>query len=172
MNKKMIGCLMLLTTVWAMTGCGKQEMIRCEYTNEAAGFTLSIDRPAEWTAEIREGWPATEAEEASPDEGIQIYTDDRQENWIYLSNRVSPYYVVDYNDLETVKVNEELTALHGMTTEGELVRESYVFEGDFTGSGCYELEIQMQEKDYKKYKKLISQVVASCRIEEAELNSN
>ena len=43
-----------------MTGCGKQEMIRCEYTNEAAGFTLSIDRPVEWTAKLQEGWPATE----------------------------------------------------------------------------------------------------------------
>ena len=38
-----------------MTGCGKQEMIRCEYTNEAAGFTLSIDRPVEWTAKLQEG---------------------------------------------------------------------------------------------------------------------
>ena len=46
MGKKMIKCLMILTIVWAMTGCGKQEMIRCEYTNEAAGFTLSIDRPS------------------------------------------------------------------------------------------------------------------------------
>ena len=40
---------MILTIVWAMTGCGKQEMIRCEYTNEAAGFTLSIDRPVSYT---------------------------------------------------------------------------------------------------------------------------
>ena len=63
MGKKWIVGLMILTTLWAMTGCGKQEMIRCEYTNEAAGFTLSIDRPAEWTAKIVEGWPATETEE-------------------------------------------------------------------------------------------------------------
>ena len=44
MGKKWIVGLMILTTLWAMTGCGKQEMIRCEYTNETAGFTLSIDR--------------------------------------------------------------------------------------------------------------------------------
>ena len=77
MGKKMIKCLMILTIVWAMTGCGKQEMIRCEYTNEAAGFTLSIDRPVEWTAKLQKGWPATETEEASPDEGIRIYTDNK-----------------------------------------------------------------------------------------------
>ena len=47
-----------------MTGCGKQEMIRCEYTNEAAGFTLSIDRPVEWTAKLQ-------------DEGIRLYTDNK-----------------------------------------------------------------------------------------------
>jgi len=70
MGKKWIVGLMILTTLWAMTGCGKQEMIRCEYTNETAGFTLSIDRPVEWTAKLQEGWPATETEEASPDEGI------------------------------------------------------------------------------------------------------
>ena len=77
MGKKMIKCLMILTIVWAMTGCGKQEMIRCEYTNEAAGFTLSIDRPVEWTAKPQKGWPATETEEVSPDEGIRLYTDDK-----------------------------------------------------------------------------------------------
>ena len=43
MGKKWIVGLMILAALWAMTGCGKQEMIRCEYTNEAAGFTLSID---------------------------------------------------------------------------------------------------------------------------------
>lgn len=64
---------MILAALWAMTGCGKQEMIRCEYTNEAAGFTLSIDRPVEWTAKLQEGWPATETEEASPDEGIRLF---------------------------------------------------------------------------------------------------
>ena len=45
MGKKWIEGLMILAALWAMTGCGKQEMIRCEYTNETAGFTLSIDRP-------------------------------------------------------------------------------------------------------------------------------
>ena len=52
MGKKWIVGLMILAALWAMTGCGKQEMIRCEYTNEAAGFTLSIDRPVEWTAKL------------------------------------------------------------------------------------------------------------------------
>ena len=47
MGKKWIEGLMILAALWAMTGCGKQEMIRCEYTNETAGFTLSIDRPVE-----------------------------------------------------------------------------------------------------------------------------
>ena len=64
MGKKWIVGLMILAALWAMAGCGKQEMIRCEYTNEAAGFTLSIDRPVEWTAKLQEGWPATETEEA------------------------------------------------------------------------------------------------------------
>lgn len=73
MGKKWIVGLMILAALWAMTGCGKQEMIRCEYTNEAAGFTLSIDRPVEWTAKLQEGWPATETEEASPDEGIRLF---------------------------------------------------------------------------------------------------
>lgn len=41
------------------------------------GFTLSIDRPVEWTAKLQKGWPATETEEASPDEGIRLYTDDK-----------------------------------------------------------------------------------------------
>ena len=41
MGKKWIEGLMILAALWAMTGCGKQEMIRCEYTNETAGFTLS-----------------------------------------------------------------------------------------------------------------------------------
>ena len=52
-------------------------MIRCEYTNEAAGFTLSIDRTVEWTVKLQKGWPATETEEASLDEGIRLYTDDK-----------------------------------------------------------------------------------------------
>ena len=55
MGKKWIVGLMILAALWAMAGCGKQEMIRCEYTNEAAGFTLSIDRPVEWTAKLQEG---------------------------------------------------------------------------------------------------------------------
>ena len=55
MGKKWIEGLMILAALWAMTGCGKQEMIRCEYTNETAGFTLSIDRPVEWTAKLRKG---------------------------------------------------------------------------------------------------------------------
>ena len=42
MGKKWIEGLMILAALWAMTGCGKQEMIRCEYTNETAGFTLSF----------------------------------------------------------------------------------------------------------------------------------
>ena len=46
MGKKWIEGLMILAALWAMTGCGKQEMIRCEYTNETAGFTLSIDSEA------------------------------------------------------------------------------------------------------------------------------
>lgn len=57
MGKKWIEGLMILAALWAMTGCGKQEMIRCEYTNETAGFTLSIDRPVEWTAKLQKGWP-------------------------------------------------------------------------------------------------------------------
>ena len=105
MGKKWIVGVMILAALWAMTGCGKQEMIRCEYTNETAGFTLSIDRPVEWTAKLQEGWPATETEEASPDEGIRIYTDDSQESSIYFCNSFSPYYVGDENDLETVEVN-------------------------------------------------------------------
>ena len=168
MGKKLIKCLMILTIVWAMTGCGKQEMIRCEYTNEAAGFTLSIDRPVEWTAKLQEGWPATETEEASPDEGIRLYTDDSQESSIYFCNSFSPYYAGDENDLETVEVNEELTALHGIETSGEGVSESYVFKGDFTGQGFYNITISMSQKDYKKYKKIISQMVASCQIREWE----
>lgn len=120
---------MILAALWAMTGCGKQEMIRCEYTNETAGFTLSIDRPVEWTAKLQEGWPATETEEASPDEGIRIYTDDSQESSIYFCNSFSPYYAGDENDLETVEVNEELTALHGIETSGEWISESYVLKG-------------------------------------------
>ena len=135
MGKKWIVGLMILTTLWAMTGCGKQEMIRCEYTNETAGFTLSIDRPVEWTAKLQEGWPATETEEASPDEGIRIYTDDSQESSIYFCNSFSPYYAGDENDLETVEVNEELTALHGIETSDEWVRESYVFKGEH-GNRC------------------------------------
>ena len=168
MGKKWIVGVMILTTLWTMTGCGKQEMIRCEYTNEAAGFTLSIDRPVEWTAKLVEGWPATETEEASPDEGIRIYTDDSQESSIYFCNSFSPYYAGDENDLETVEVNEELTALHGIETSGEGVRESYVFKGDFTGQGFYNITISMSQKDYKKYKKIISQMVASCQIREWE----
>ena len=128
-----------------MTGCGKQEMIRCEYTNETAGFTLSIDRPVEWTAKLQEGWPATETEEASPDEGIRIYTDDSQESSIYFCNSFSPYYAGDENDLETVEVNEELTALHGIETSGEWISESYVFKGDFTGQGFYNITISMSQ---------------------------
>ena len=54
MGKKWIEGLMILAALWAMTGCGKQEMIRCEYTNETAGFTLSIDRPVEWTAKLQD----------------------------------------------------------------------------------------------------------------------
>ena len=157
MGKKWIEGLMILAALWAMTGCGKQEMIRCEYTNETAGFTLSIDRPVEWTAKLQEGWPATETEEASPDEGIRIYTDDSQESSIYFCN-----------DLETVEVNEELTALHGIETSGEWISESYVFKGDFTGQGFYNITISMSQKDYKKYKKIISQMVASCQIREWE----
>lgn len=172
MGKKWIVGLMILAALWAMTGCGKQEMIRCEYTNETAGFTLSIDRPVEWTAKLQEGWPATETEEASPDEGIRIYTDDSQESSIYFCNSFSPYYVpydtVDKNDLETVEVNEELTALHGIETSDEWVRESYVFEGDFIGQGFYNITISMSQKDYKKYKKIISQMVASSQIREWE----
>ena len=156
MGKKWIVGLMILAALWAMTGCGKQEMIRCEYTNETAGFTLSIDRPVEWT------------EEASPDEGIRIYTDDSQESSIYFCNSFSPYYAGDENDLETVEVNEELTALHGIETSGEGVSESYVFKGDFTGQGFYNITISMSQKDYKKYKKIISQMVASCQIREWE----
>ena len=168
MGRKWIVGLMILTTLWAMTGCGKQEMIRCEYTNEAAGFTLSIDRPVEWTAKLQKGWTATETEEASPDEGIRLYADDSQESSIYFCNSFSPYYVGDENDLETVEVNEELTALHGIETSGEAVSESYVFKGDFTGPGFYNITISMSQKDYKKYKKIISQIVASCQIREWE----
>lgn len=168
MGKKWIVGVMILAALWAMTGCGKQEMIRCEYTNEAAGFTLSIDRPVEWTAKLQEGWPATETEEASPDEGIRIYTDESQESSIYFCNSFSPYYAGDENDLETVEVNEELTALHGIETSDEWVRESYVFKGDFTGQGFYNITISMSQKDYKKYKKIISQMVASCQIREWE----
>ena len=131
MGKKWIEGLMILAALWAMTGCGKQEMIRCEYTNETAGFTLSIDRPVEWTAKL-------------------------------------PYYAGDENDLETVEVNEELTTLHGIETSGEWISESYVFKGDFTGQGFYNITISMSQKDYKKYKKIISQMVASCQIREWE----
>ena len=169
MNKKIIGCLMFLIALWSMTGCGKQEMIRCEYTNEAVGFTLSIDRPVEWTAKLQEGWSATETEEASPDEGIRVYMDNSQESSIYFCNSFSPYYVVDENDLETVEVNEELTALHGIEASSEWVSESYVFQKeDFIGQGFYNIEIEMTQRDYKKYKKLISQIVASCQIREWE----
>ena len=168
MGKKWIVGLMILAALWAMTGCGKQEMIRCEYTNETAGFTLSIDRPVEWTAKLQEGWPATETEEASPDEGIRLFPDDSQESSIYFCNSFSPYYAGDENDLETVEVNEELTALHGIETSGEGVSESYVFKGDFTGQGFYNITISMSQKDYKKYKKIISQMVASCQIREWE----
>lgn len=168
MGKKWIVGVMILAALWAMTGCGKQEMIRCEYTNETAGFTLSIDRPVEWTAKLQEGWPATETEEASPDEGIRLFPDDSQESSIYFCNSFSPYYAGDENDLETVEVNEELTALHGIETSGEGVSESYVFKGDFTGQGFYNITISMSQKDYKKYKKIISQMVASCQIREWE----
>ena len=168
MGKKWIVGLMILTALWAMTGCGKQEMIRCEYTNEEAGYTLSIDRPVEWTGKLQEGWPATETQEASPDEGIRLYTDDSQESSIYFCNSFSPYYVGDENALETVEVNEELTALHGIETNDEWVRESYVFQGDFIGQGFYNITINMTQKDYKKYKKVISQIVASCQIREWE----
>lgn len=107
-------------------------------------------------------------EEASPDEGIRIYTDDSQESSIYFCNSFSPYYAGDENDLETVEVNEELTALHGIETSGEWISESYVFKGDFTGQGFYNITISMSQKDYKKYKKIISQMVASCQIREWE----
>ena len=65
-------------------------------------------------------------------------------------------------------MNEELTALHGIETSGEGVSESYVFKGDFTGQGFYNITISMSQKDYKKYKKIISQMVASCQIREWE----
>ena len=77
MGKKWIEGLMILAALWAMTGGWQQEMIRCESTIETAGFTLSRDRPVEWTAKLQKGWPATETEEASPDEGIRIYTDNK-----------------------------------------------------------------------------------------------
>lgn len=163
MSKKMIGCLIILTALWATVGCAKQEMICCEYINETEGFSLSINRPAGWTVRICEGWPATETQEASPDEGIMLYADDAQENWIYLCSRIAPFYMDDYDDIQTIKVNDELNALHGIKIEGERVREAYVFEGDF--AGYYDVQIEMWEKDYKKYKKVISQVVASCHIE-------
>lgn len=83
-------------------------------------------------------------------------------------NSFSPYYAGDENDLETVEVNEELTALHGIETSGEWISESYVFKGDFTGQGFYNITISMSQKDYKKYKKIISQMVASCQIREWE----
>ena len=67
-----------------------------------------------------------------------------------------------------MEVNEELTALHGIETSDEWVRESYVFKGDFTGQGFYNITISMSQKDYKKYKKIISQMVASCQIREWE----
>lgn len=59
-------------------------------------------------------------------------------------------------------------ALHGIETSDEWVRESYVFKGDFTGQGFYNITISMSQKDYKKYKKIISQMVASCQIREWE----
>ena len=102
------------------------------------------------------------------DEGIRIYRDDSQESSIYFCNSFSPYYAGDENDLETVEVNEELTALHGIETSGEWISESYVFKGDFTGQGFYNITISMSQKDYKKYKKIISQMVASCQIREWE----
>lgn len=40
--------------------------------------------------------------------------------------------------------------------------------GDFTGQGFYNITISMSQKDYKKYKKIISQMVASCQIREWE----
>ena len=38
----------------------------------------------------------------------------------------------------------------------------------FTGQGFYNITISMSQKDYKKYKKIISQMVASCQIREWE----
>ena len=65
-------------------------------------------------------------------------------------------------------MNEELTALHGIETSGEWISESYVFKGDFTGQGFYNITISMSQKDYKKYKKIISQMDASCQNREWE----
>ena len=158
MGKKWIEGLMILAALWAMTGCGKQEMIRCEYTNETAGFTLSIDRPVEWTAKLQEGWPATETEEASPDEGIRLFPDDSQESSIYFCNSFSPYYAGDENDLETVEVNEELTALHGIEISGEGVSESYVFKGDFTGQGFYNITVSRPSGRFTERLSLLSTV--------------
>ena len=53
-------------------------------------------------------------------------------------------------------MNEELTALHGIEISGEGVSESYVFKGDFTGQGFYNITISMSQKDYKKYKTSIT----------------
>ena len=67
MGKKWIEGLMILAALWAMTGCGKQEMIRCEYTNETAGFTLSIDRPVEWTAVACDRDRGSQSRRGNPD---------------------------------------------------------------------------------------------------------
>lgn len=53
-------------------------------------------------------------------------------------------------------MNEELTALHGIETSGEGVSESYVFKGDFTGQGFYNITISMSQKDYKNIKNYLT----------------
>lgn len=138
-----------------MTGCGKQEMIRCEYTNEAAGFTLSIDRPVEWTAKLQEGWPATETEEASPDEGIRLFRMTARRaasilqqlfsllcrGWKWSGDRGSEW------------------GTHGPSwNRNKRWRGKRIlcFKGDFTGQGFYNITISMSQKDYKNIKNYLT----------------
>ena len=168
MMKRIIGCFVMLMTVSVIVGCAKQEMIRCNYTNETKGFTLSIDRPVEWTEKINVGWSATEMQEASPDVGIYLYPEEDTENKIYFCSSISPFNAegYGYNEMQTVKIGDGLEALHGTKKTGDTVSEVYVFGEDF--QGYYSIQIQMDKKDYKKYKKIISGIVSSCRIEESD----
>lgn len=156
--KKIISCCVIfLSSLIYLFGCGKEEKNTCIYEDDIV--ILSITVPSGWDCERVEKFAGNDIVEGTPEVGLRVFLDESRDNVIFLFRQEGHISISGDDTGEDIVLNDNLRGTLFTNLQEKYVNQLIVLEDGFCG-----ISIDMTQECYHNSKERIEEALRTIAV--------